>query len=523
MKLIVSLSIAVLLFAQITFAQTSVGIGTSTPNSKALLDLTSTNKGLLIPRTTTALRTGIPTPPPGMIMYDTDLDLFFYYSATDGWIRLLTNMVWNKHPSRNFIYSNVDSVGIGVSFLSEKFQVSNGNIYVQDNRTNKNPHVIFDVPAVDYNEGGLQWKRSGDTLAAINYIEDPNLANYIRLGSGGAGKGNDLTINTSGEVGIGTANPLGQLHLAPYTGDNLVIRDVDGTIQFTKPPTTIGGVDEKKGFLQITDTDDLRLGTNSSNAFGKVIIRTNGTDQVTVDAQGEVGIGTATPFTKLHIVGGEDAGLSNTTNGYAMIGVTTSSSNLIIDNNEIMVRNGYLAGTLTLQNDGGQVSVGARTTFNVDGEAIKLNGASPNIGFYYNNVYHGFISQETADLFIGVNGGKLHLDATQIAIGNVKNTADAYKLAVTGKIICEEIRIKLNTAWPDYVFDEEYKMPTLADLGQFVKTNKHLPNIPAASQIEKEGHDVGLMQKRMMEKIEELTLYILQQQEQINELKGRLK
>ncbi|MES2774123.1 MAG: hypothetical protein V4722_08055 [Bacteroidota bacterium] len=525
MKQLFSLFITLLFFSSITTAQQSVGIGTTNPNASAVLDIRSTTKGILIPRMGNQQRADILNPAAGLIVYDIDFGEFFYFNGSE-WKKFLNENFdyWDKTSSSSrYLYNLTDSIGIGTFSPDQKVHINNGSIYLQDNRAGKSPHLIFDIPSTEYKAGGLQWRRSGDTLGAINYVEDPNLANYIRIASGGAGKGNDLTINTNGEVGIGTANPSGQLQLNTYTGDNLVIRDIDGTIQFTRPPTNLGETDQKKGFMQLTDTDDLRLGTNSANNFGKVIIRTNGTDHVTIDPAGEMGIGTPNPSAKLHIMGGEDAGIGFSTNGYLMLGEPVlGSTNLIMDNNEIMARNGAGAGTLTIQNDGGQVSIGARTTFNVDGEAIRVNGTNPSIGFSYNNTYRGFIEQGATDLFIGVNGGKLHLDATQIAVGTVKNTADGYKLAVTGKIICEEVRIKLNTAWPDYVFDEQYKMPTLSDLGHFIKTNKHLPNIPPAKEMEKEGIDVGIMQKKMMEKIEELTLYILQQQEQINELKKQV-
>ncbi len=582
-------------FLFITVYAQNVGIGTNSPDSSAQLDITSISKGLLIPRMATRQRTAITTPANGLIVFDTDFNEFFYASGSQ-WLRLLNGNYdyWDKSATRNSVYNSLDSIGIGTTNPAEKFHLVNGNIYLQDNRTNKNPHLIFDVPAVDYNEGGLQWKRSGDTMAAINYIEDPNIANYVRIGSGGAGKGNDLTVNTSGEVGIGTANPLGQLHLAPYTGDNLVIRDGDGIIQFTKPPTTIGGVDEKKGFMQLTDTDDLRLGTNSANNFGKVIMRTNGIDHVTLDPAGEVGIGTPSPLAKLHIVGGGDAGTGFGNNGFIMLGETTSNaSNMVIDNNEIVARSGVVAGTLFLQNNGGDLSIGARTTINANGEALKINGvnpfiqlyqngvaksfiqqssndlrvgvnggnltldgvnvgvgtnapvskfhvagrglfrgagevlaidgtSNPNIGFYNNGTFKSFISQSASELYIGVNNANLRFDAPQIIVGGGV-AANGYKLSIRGKIICEEMKVQLTGSWPDYVFDANYKRRTLTELGDFIKTNRHLPNIPPAAEIEKGGFDVGDMQKRMMEKIEELTLYILDQQKQIDELKAGQK
>lgn len=500
----------------------NVGIGTTTPNSSAILDVSSTTRGLLIPRMTTAQRTAIPSAVAGLMVYDTDFKEYYHHDGTT-WKKILNNNVWSTSSTRNWVFNNTDSIGIGTTSPDEKLHILNGKIYVQDNRTGQNPHVIFDVPNVADNEGGLQFKRSGDTLAALNYVEDPGYANYLKFSVGSPGKGNELTVNTNGEVGIGTRNPLGQLHLIPYTGDNLVIRDVDGMIQFTKPATFIGDVDAKKAFIQLANTNDLRMGTNSGNNTGKVIFRTNATDRVAIDQDGEVGIGTITPLAKLHIPTGQDADLSSTTNGYIMLGAGNTTS-LLLDNNEIMVRNtNSTPGTLAIQNDGGEVTVGARTTINKGGEALKLNGADPQMTFYQNGVFKSFIEQSNNGLYMGVNGGNLRLDATgQVAIGGIVPAASAYKLTVTGKIICEELKVKLvSSGWPDYVFDQKYKLKTLSEVEQFIAKNKHLPNIPSAAEVEKNGIEVGDMQKKMMEKIEELTLYIIDLQKQIDEFKKK--
>jgi hypothetical protein len=121
-------------------------------------------------------------------------------------------------------------------------------------------------------------------------------------------------------------------------------------------------------------------------------------------------------------------------------------------------------------------------------------------------------------LFIGVNNARLHLDASQIAIGGVIDAASAYKLTVTGKVICEELKVQLQGAWPDYVFENKYNLMPMSELRDFITNNNHLPNIPAAASMEKNGIEVGEMQRKMMEKIEELTLYVLQLEEKVNNL-----
>ena len=108
-----------------------------------------------------------------------------------------------------------------------------------------------------------------------------------------------------------------------------------------------------------------------------------------------------------------------------------------------------------------------------------------------------------------------------IAIG--EHFADGYRLSVDGKIMCEEVRVNLSENWPDYVFNKNYKLMPVNELDGFIKTNGHLPNIPSSSKIKSAGLEVGEMQRLMMEKIEELSLYIINQQKQIEELKVQIE
>jgi hypothetical protein len=107
-----------------------------------------------------------------------------------------------------------------------------------------------------------------------------------------------------------------------------------------------------------------------------------------------------------------------------------------------------------------------------------------------------------------------------IAIGST--FATGYKLSVSGKIICTELRVNLMENWPDYVFDDGYPLMPLGKLEEYISLNGHLPDVPSAEAIGDCGIEVGAMQRLMMEKIEELTLYIIQQQKEIQELQDEI-
>jgi len=93
-----------------------------------------------------------------------------------------------------------------------------------------------------------------------------------------------------------------------------------------------------------------------------------------------------------------------------------------------------------------------------------------------------------------------------------------YQLAVDGKIHTKEVKVDL-TGWADYVFFKDYKLPTLEEVQQHIQEKGHLINIPSATEVEANGIELGQMNKLLLEKIEELTLYTLQQQKEINFLK----
>lgn len=93
-----------------------------------------------------------------------------------------------------------------------------------------------------------------------------------------------------------------------------------------------------------------------------------------------------------------------------------------------------------------------------------------------------------------------------IGIGTI---APKEKLSVNGKIRAQEVKVETSN-WPDYVFEEDYKLPSLADLETYLKKNKHLPEIPTAKEVESKGVQVGDMINKLLKKNEELTLHAIE-------------
>jgi hypothetical protein len=94
------------------------------------------------------------------------------------------------------------------------------------------------------------------------------------------------------------------------------------------------------------------------------------------------------------------------------------------------------------------------------------------------------------------------------------------KLDVNGVIRAKEIKVE--TGWADFVFHEGYKLPSLNEVKQHINKNKHLPGIPTEKEVKENGVNVGEMQSKLLQKIEELTLYVIQQNEKIQVLENKL-
>ncbi len=103
--------------------------------------------------------------------------------------------------------------------------------------------------------------------------------------------------------------------------------------------------------------------------------------------------------------------------------------------------------------------------------------------------------------------------------GDYRN--QGYKLAVNGGILCEEVKVISDVPNSDYVFEQDYELMSIQDVDSYIKEHKHLPNIPSAEEFKRDGYKVGEMDDMLLRKVEELTLYVIELQKQINELKNR--
>ncbi|HEY6504585.1 MAG TPA: hypothetical protein VIZ28_11470, partial [Chitinophagaceae bacterium] len=119
------------------------------------------------------------------------------------------------------------------------------------------------------------------------------------------------------------------------------------------------------------------------------------------------------------------------------------------------------------------------------------------------------------DLFRILSDGKGYF-AGGVSIGTTVTDA-AYKLWVEGSIRTRKVRVDQG-AWPDYVFHHNYPLLPLSEVEKFIQQNNHLPEVPSAKEVEENGLDLGDNQATLLKKVEELTLYLIEQNKKIEQL-----
>jgi len=119
------------------------------------------------------------------------------------------------------------------------------------------------------------------------------------------------------------------------------------------------------------------------------------------------------------------------------------------------------------------------------------------------------------------NSERMRITATGSLVIGTTNP-QGYLLAVNGSAIFTSAWVKPNANWPDYVFRKDYPLPSLKSIAVYIRTNGHLPDIPSADSIAKKGIELGGSQAALLKKIEELTLYVIEQNEELKSQKERI-
>jgi hypothetical protein len=306
------------------------------------------------------------------------------------------------------------------------------------------------------------------------------------------------------------------------------------------------------------------IGTSAPQARLHIIdggLRHGGTGEISIDApgvvggrfkigdNGNVGIGVTNPLHKLDIVVNGGTGLhvggNNSSHVGADIRITRAGSGQGVGRAPALQFNdngsgsGYLlqgsSGGLqffSLYNNGawtermrvtpeGNVGIGTDNPW-----FGRLQVESNTVGDNALRLEKGKFSMAGSSRFEvdapGVFGGRFIIHENgNIGIGTTDTRG--YKLAIHGKTVTEEVVVKLENSWPDYVFSNNYQLPSLEVVENYIRENKHLPEVPSAEDVQKNGVSLGEMNAILLKKIEELTLHLIRQEKQINALTEEIK
>ncbi|MEQ9404080.1 MAG: tail fiber protein [Cyclobacteriaceae bacterium] len=268
-----------------------------------------------------------------------------------------------------------------------------------------------------------------------------------------------LVVRNSGKTGIGVSNP--DMKLSVYSSDQYIAR--------------------------FHHSGSLTISGFRSGRFGSYVDMINTT--------GGFGIGAGSSSTGLPLstqsVNDVDFFIKNS-DGFVGIGTTTPDMNLTVQ---------------------GNVNVGG--TGNGMVKARHVNGKS-HTSAGYGDLYLQYHTSHPVRIGTNTNPASLFVKGN-VGIGT--NTADE-KLTVKGKIHAEEVRVDLSVPGPDYVFADNYELTTLEELEKFIQSNKHLPEVPTAKEMEANGVELGEMNMLLLKKIEELTLHIIRMDKELQELKS---
>ena len=169
---------------------------------------------------------------------------------------------------------------------------------------------------------------------------------------------------------------------------------------------------------------------------------------------------------------------------------------------------GFYIITQQLQSD--QMEVLFRMRDNITGDFFKI-WFDDYRGSTYDR-YPLMVSGER--VFLVNNAGAVGIGTTTIPSG--------YKLAVDGKAIMEEVKVEVSGSWPDHVFHDDHQISSLENTESYIRENKHLPGIPSAEEVKEDGVSLGEMNAKLLEKIEELTLHVIELNKKNGELEERL-
>ncbi|HET7818732.1 MAG TPA: hypothetical protein VFL70_05450, partial [Bacteroidia bacterium] len=334
-----------------------------------------------------------------------------------------------------------------------------------------------------------------------------------------------LLINSSGDVNFCSIGGKVSIGLTGNTA-KLEVREFSNT---AGSHPTLKLTSDDGSFPENMMVDGRRIETDKSLLINSI-------------SKNKVGIGTTNPTSTLEVNGMDN----NSTN--AALKLVSGTETMLLDGNEIdalsegLFLNSNSDLKIIMCKDGGNVGIGTAspiTPLHVEGSTAFLSRLKNNGGASDKTALAEIENGNSVKWRYGVGGAGNGIDITNgqfyiekvglgsaIAIATNGNVGigtvnPGNKLDVKGTIRAEEIMV--STGWSDFVFEKEYALKSLNEVEEFISQNGHLPEIPNANEVAKNGIKVGEIESKLLMKIEEMTLYLIKQEKRINELENQLK
>lgn len=368
-------------------------------------------------------------------------------------------------------------VGIGTEYPKSKLHVVDGNIMISRSALSApgsaNGSLLFGEiidPQSPLGEWGIEYFHEG-----LNFKKVPT--------TGDPGKNNCLFLKNNGNVGIATEQPLDKFQVNDGFSKVVLGAGPMGYLGFNIAHNEMGWI-AAPGSSGVTNSYSLIYNSMGGDMYFSSANTTNvnGNDyqytqsdiesntKLVISQSGKIGIGTLSPEVSLDI------------------------------------RKNYNASIQCFTENSHPASIWVRNNLNGYGLGIDNQGT-------------GHISQFgiTQTPIMSFRSGKVGIGNFNLSDYATSNS----KLFVEGGITTEEVRVKVIEDWADHVFSPDYKLRSLSELEQFIVTHKHLPDVPTSTEVEKDGIELGKMNALLLQKVEELTLYILQMEKKMSELESK--